>query len=147
MKTTTHFPSVIACAIMSFVILAPAPLLANISNPEDSLNKIISNNEDEKPAEKAKNKTTTAITGFSSRNNKVVNIYPDIIRRTMHVTVKNIEANKVSFQVFDKKGNLVKLYELKPKGHTITDGLKPGIYTYLVIVDEVESVKGLFEIR
>lgn len=148
MKTLNNISALAANALIALAVILPAPMLAADTDTEDSLYRTSKNTDDDETASNKtmkESKLTTA--AFVSRNNKVVSIYPDVFKRTMHVTVKNIEAKKVDFHVFDTKGILVKIYELKPKGHTTTEGLNPGKYTYIVLVDNEETVKGLFDIR
>ena len=147
MKTLSNISALTANALLAFAVILPAPLLAADTDFEDSLNITKVMGDDENVSNKTKVEKKSTLTSFSSRNNKIVKIHPDIIKRAMHVSVKNIAAAKVSFHVFDASGILVKVYELKPKGHIITEGLNPGKYTYIVLVDNEETVKGLFDIR
>ncbi|HMT74786.1 MAG TPA: hypothetical protein PKA77_12015 [Chitinophagaceae bacterium] len=147
MKTLSNISALAANALFALAVILPAPLLAADADFEDSLNIAKVTGDDETISNKTKVEKKSTITSFSSRNNKIVKIHPDIVKRTMHMSVKNIVGSKVSIHVFDASGILVKVYDLKPKGHIITEGLAPGKYTYIVLVDDEESVKGLFDIR
>jgi hypothetical protein len=101
-------------------------------------------NEEDKPAKKAKAKTKTT---FSSLNNPSVKIYPDAIRREMHVVAKDNEGKEIDFFVFDLQGTLLYNYRMKPKDHNKISGLKRGAYVYRVFCGDDETATGRFEIR
>ena len=88
---------------------------------------------------KAKSKTTT------SRNNNVIKIYPDIIRRSMHVVAKGND--EIDFHVFDLQGTLVQSIKMKEKDHQQVSGLAKGRYLYRVFAGHEETANGQFEIR
>lgn len=98
---------------------------------------------DKKPAKKEK----TSATYFAPRNNDAVKIYPDIIKREMHVVAKDNDGKEVSFFVFDVQGTLMQQYKMKPKDHYRVSGLKKGIYIYRVFSGDEETATGKFEIR
>ena len=100
--------------------------------------------EDEPVAVKAKVKTTTS----TSRSNSIVKIYPDIIKRTMHVVVKeDNEGAPVDFFIFDLHGTLVQNSRMKQRDHLKVTGLARGKYIYRVFAGDTETVSGQFEIR
>lgn len=99
--------------------------------------------DDEDPAKKAKSKSR----GFSSLNNSSVKIYPDIIRRMMHVVAKENQGREIDFFVFDMEGTLLHNYKMKPKDHIKIEGLAKGTYTYRVFSGDVETASGNFEIK
>jgi hypothetical protein len=96
---------------------------------------------EEEPAKKAKSKT------FSSRNNSSVKIYPDVIKRSMHVTAKENEGKAIDFFVFDLQGTLMQNYKMKAKDQIKIQGLARGIYIYRVFCGDEETASGNFEIR
>ncbi len=83
---------------------------------------------------------------FSSNNNKAVKIYPDIVKREMHVVAKE-NASEIDFFVFDTQGTLVQHYKMNQKEHKRITGLAPGKYIYRVFSGDTESASGKFEIR
>ena len=101
-------------------------------------------NEEEKPAKKEKAKAKTT---FSSLNNPSVKIYPDAIRREMHVVAKDNEGKEIDFFVFDLQGTLLHNYRMKSKEHNKISGLKRGTYVYRVFCGDEETATGRFEIR
>jgi hypothetical protein len=69
-----------------------------------------------------------------------VRIYPDIIKKTMHV--KNIENGKVDFFVFDPQGTLMVHYKMNERDHKKINGLEKGTYTYQVFKKDEMSESG-----
>jgi hypothetical protein len=99
----------------------------------------------EKISQYKKNAAGTA--AFSSRNNKVVKIYPDMVKREMHVVAKENGGTQIDFFVFDLQGTLVQQYKMNEKEHKRIAGLAPGTYVYRVFSGDTESAAGKFEIR
>ena len=97
--------------------------------------------------EKAIKKEKARVKAFSSRNNSSVKIYPDIIKREMHVVAKENEGKNVDFFVFDLQGTLMQNYKLKAKDHFRISGLTKGTYVYRVFCGDEETASGKFEIR
>ena len=95
----------------------------------------------EKPAKKAKAKN------FTSLNNSAVKIYPDILKRDMHVVAKDNDGREIDFFVFDVQGTLVHHYKMKVKDHYRIAGLARGTYVYRVFKGDDETATGNFEIR
>ncbi len=86
--------------------------------------------------------------GYSSpRNNNAVKIYPDIIKRTMHVVAKENDGMEIDFFVFDLQGVLLKHYRMEEGDHQKITGLKRGKYIYHVFSGDEETATGKFEIR
>jgi Glutamine amidotransferase class-I len=84
---------------------------------------------------------------FTSMNNNSVKIYPDIIKREMHVVAKDNAGKEISFFVFDLQGTLIQNYKMKAKDHYRVSGLKKGTYIYRVFTGDEETASGKFEIR
>lgn len=99
---------------------------------------------EEKPVKKNKNK---AAKEFSSRNNTSVKIYPDAVKRDMHVIAKDNEGKEIDFFVFDVEGSLVQHYKMKGKDHNKMTGLSRGTYVYRVFCGDEETATGKFDIR
>ncbi|HET9744383.1 MAG TPA: hypothetical protein VFP97_01650, partial [Chitinophagaceae bacterium] len=76
----------------------------------------------------------------SSKKEREVKIYPDIIKKTMHV--KNIESSEVDFFVFDVQGTLMIHYKMSEKDHKRINGLEKGTYTYEVFKKDEMSECG-----
>ena len=101
--------------------------------------------EEEKPLKKEKMAGNTR--SFAKLNNEAVKIYPDPIKRDMHVVAKNNDGQEISFFVFDVEGTLVQHFKMQPREHNRISGLKRGIYVYRVFSGDEESAAGKFEIR
>lgn len=95
----------------------------------------------ELPVKKAKHKTAVSL------NNAAVKIFPDMIRRDMHVVAKENEGMEVDFFVFDLQGTLIQNVKMKAKDHIRLTGLARGQYIYRVFNGDEESAAGKFEIR
>lgn len=98
---------------------------------------------EEEPAKKSKLKSQVA----GTRNNHVVKIYPDMIRRDMHVVAKETGVAEMDFYVFDLNGNLVLRKKMKERDHQRISGLARGTYLYRVFIGDRETAAGEFEIR
>ena len=117
------------------------PLFA-IETPAKSESGITRNPGEEKPAKK-KGKAKA----FSSLNNNSVKIYPDALKRDMHVVAKSNDGKVIDFFVFDLQGTLVQNYKMKARDHNIITGLARGTYVYRVFNGDEETAAGKFEIR
>jgi len=98
---------------------------------------------EEEPAKKGKAKSKS----FSSRNNASVKIFPDVIKRIMHVVAKENDGKKIDFFVFDLQGTLIQNYKMKAKDHMRIEGLQRGSYVYRVFCGDEETASGNFEIK
>ena len=95
-----------------------------------------------------KKSTVRARTDFSSsRNNHAVKIYPDIIKKTMHVIAKENDGKEIDFFVFDLQGVLLKHYKMEEGEHQRIAGLSRGKYIYHVFSGDEETATGKFDIR
>ena len=83
----------------------------------------------------------------SPRNNNAVKIYPDIIKKAMHVVAKENDGKEIDFFVFDPEGTLMKHYRMNDGEHKKIDGLERGKYVYHVFCGDEETAAGKFEIR
>ena len=94
---------------------------------------------DKKEAKKAK--------VSSSRNNSSVKIYPDILKRVMHVVAKDNEGTEIDFFVFDLEGTIVKHYKMKSGDYQKIADIERGKYVFSVFSGDDETATGNFEIR
>lgn len=83
----------------------------------------------------------------SGFNNSSIKIYPDILKRDMHVVAKKNDGQMVDFFVFDLEGTLVLNYKMKAKDHFRIAGLRKGTYVYHVFRGDEETATGKFDIR
>jgi hypothetical protein len=84
---------------------------------------------------------------FSSRNNASVKIYPDAIKKIMHVIAKTTNNKPIDFFVFDMQGTLMRNYKMKSRDHVRIQGLQKGFYVYRVFCGDEETASGNFEIK
>lgn len=99
---------------------------------------------DKEPAKKNKMKAKSS---FAPLNNSAVKIYPDVVKRDMHVVAKENDGKEIDFFVFDLQGTLVQHYKMKEKDHYRLTGLSRGTYVYRVFSGDEETATGKFEIR
>ena len=100
---------------------------------------------EEKPAKK--NKAKFKAKTFASLNNSSVKIYPDVLKREMHVVAKDNDGKDIEFFVFDLEGTLLHQYKMKAKDHNKISNLKRGTYLFRVFSNDEETAAGKFEIR
>ena len=81
----------------------------------------------------------------TSRKEREVKIYPDLLKNVMHV--KNVESAKVDFFVFDPEGTIMVHYKMNEKDHKRINGLEKGTYTYQVFKNDEMSEAGKFIIK
>ena len=81
----------------------------------------------------------------SSRKEREVKIYPDIIKKTMHI--KCVENSEVDFFIFDSQGTLMVHYRMNEKDHKRINGLDKGTYTYQVFKKDEMSESGKIIIK
>lgn len=84
---------------------------------------------------------------LSSRNNHAVKIYPDAIRRVMHVVARDNDSKEIEFFVFDMDSTLVEHFKMKEGDHQRLSGLQRGRYVYHVFAGDEETATGNFTIR
>jgi hypothetical protein len=83
----------------------------------------------------------------SSRNNHAVKIYPDVLKRVMHVVAKENNTKEIDFFVFDLQGTLIQHYKMEAGDHERLVSLKRGKYVYHVFAGDEETASGQFEVR
>jgi hypothetical protein len=116
-------------------ILLVNPAVAAETKPADRKEKT-KENEDPRKSAKAN----------SSRNNNAVKIYPDLLKRVMHVVAKDNDGKEIDFFVFDLQGTLMQHYKMS-EGDREKIALARGKYVYHVFSGDEETATGEFEIR
>lgn len=76
----------------------------------------------------------------SAKKEKEVKIYPDMLKRIMHV--KNVLSDQVDFFVFDSEGTILVHYKMNEKEHKKINNLEKGTYTYQVFKNDEMSESG-----
>jgi hypothetical protein len=137
MKTTSTIQRVKTMAILGLAFC----LYTQAAMASGKPHRIYTFNEDPAPR-KENGKAVNA--GF---NNSAVKIYPDILKRDMHVIAKKNDGQTVDFFVFDLEGNLVMNKKMKAREHFRIAGLRKGTYVYHVFRGDEETAAGKFEIR
>lgn len=82
-----------------------------------------------------------------SRNNNAVRIYPDPVRRAIHVIAKENKGVEIDFFVFDLQGTLIEHLKLDSGEHERLTELERGKYIYRVFAGDEETASGNFEMR
>ena len=80
-----------------------------------------------------------------TKKEREVKIYPDIIKKTMHVS--SVESSEVDFFVFDLDGTLMVHYKMNEGDHKRINGLEKGTYTYQVFKKDEMSESGKIIIK
>ncbi len=140
--TNQKLKIILALGITTGMLIAQ-PAFA-IGKPFTKYSLLTSDPEEEKPAKK--NKLKVKAKTFASLNNNAVKIYPDVLKREMHVVAKDNNGSDVDFFVFDVDGSLVHHYKMKPKDHNKISGLARGTYVFRVFSGDEETAAGNFDI-
>jgi hypothetical protein len=80
-----------------------------------------------------------------SRKDRAVKVYPDLVKRLMHV--KNIETEPLDFFVFDLEGTLIRHFKMDEGDHRKISGLYKGLYVYQVFMGDEMSESGKIIIK
>lgn len=127
--------SIAGIFIAAVIMMQPAVSFANDGRKEDP-------NEKEKKEVKKETKIS------ASRNNNSVRIYPDIVKRVMHVVAKEDNDGKgIDFFVFSLEGTLLHHYKMKAGDHEKLANLERGKYVFRVFSGDEETASGNFEMR
>lgn len=82
-----------------------------------------------------------------AKNSNSVKIYPDPLKKIMHVVARQNKGKEIDFFVFDLEGTLVLNYRMKAKDHQRIIGLPRGSYVYNVFCGDIQTASGNFEIK
>ncbi len=94
-------------------------------------------NDEKKPGKKDK----------SFRNQNVVKVFPDALKKSMHVVARNSNEKEIDFLVFDINGNMVLNYKMKAGEKRSITNLKKGTYMYHVFSEDEYLTTGKIEFR
>ena len=131
MKLKSTQSVIVTCVVLS-MMLSTASFAGGPGNDDPK---------GKKEVKKAKAKVS------SSRNNSSVKIYPDILKRVMHVVAKDNDGVDIDFFVFDLEGSIVKHYKMKSGDHEKIADLDRGKYVFSVFSGDDETATGNFDIR
>jgi len=138
MKRRQIMPTLLPTKIMlsiAVICLSGSKLEATGNTNEIFIKK--SFEDDKKPAKKEK----------SFRNQNVVKVYPDIVKKEMHVMAKSGIEKEIEFMVFDINGNMVLDYKMKPGEKRTINELKKGSYMYHVFAEDEYLTTGKIVFR
>jgi len=93
--------------------------------------------DDKKPAKKEK----------AFKKQTAVKIFPDAIKKTMHVVARSGNKKDIDFLVFDISGNMVLDYKMKAGERKTISDLKKGSYMYHVFADDEYLMTGKIVFR
>ncbi len=82
-----------------------------------------------------------------SKSKASVKIYPDPVKKTLHVVARHNKGKEIDFFVFDLEGTLILNYKMKSKEHKKIKGLNKGSYVYDVFCGDIQTDSGNFEIK
>src|SRR4029078_452290 len=139
MKRRQIMPTLLPTKIMlsiAVICLSGSKLEATDNTNEIFISKK-SFEDDKKPAKKEK----------SFRNQNVVKVYPDIVKKEMHVMAKSGIEKEIEFMVFDINGNMVLDYKMKPGEKRTINELKKGSYMYHVFAEDEYLTTGKIVFR
>jgi hypothetical protein len=83
----------------------------------------------------------------SLRNQNVVKVYPDALKKSVHVVAKSSNEKEIDFLVFDINGNMVLNYKMKAGEKKTITNLKKGEYMYHVFSNDEYLTTGKIEFR
>ena len=128
-------PAITAICLSMCLAMAQPTFSTGVNDKEVAL--IEKDPGDKNPVKKAK----------QVKSKTLVRIYPDILKKVMHVVAKDNEGKEVDFTVFDMKGNLVLNFKMNAGNHEKIAGLTRGTYLYRVFCSDEETATGNFTIR
>lgn len=83
----------------------------------------------------------------AGKKSRAIRIYPDIVKRTMHVISKDVNEGPVDFYVFALDGTMLTNHRLNPGDHVRIGELPRGTYVYEVFDGDEMSEKGKLDIK
>jgi len=101
-------------------------LAANNSNRSEIFFSKKNFEDDKKPGKREK----------SIKSQNVIKVFPDAIKKAMHVVARSGNAKEIEFLVFDLNGNMVLNYKMKAGEKRIIRALKRGSYMYHVFAED-----------
>jgi hypothetical protein len=136
MKATTLPCPLKNILLIVIVCLAQTKLPAATFKKETFIKKNIFD-DDKKPAKKER----------SFRNQNVVKVFPDAIKKSMHIIIRSGSEKEIDFLVFDISGNMILNYKMRPGERRTISNLKKGEYMYHVFAEDEYLTTGKIEFR
>ncbi len=128
----------ISVSVIAFGLLLMQPVFSLAAPVKKKAEVVKKDPNEDTPAKKSK---------AASKNNASVKIYPDPLKKIMHVVAHQNKGKEMDFFVFDLEGTLVLNYKMKSKDHQRITGLPKGSYVYNVFCGDKETASGNFEIK
>ncbi|HVT84507.1 MAG TPA: T9SS type A sorting domain-containing protein [Chitinophagaceae bacterium] len=141
MKSKPNFTKFlhISTTALALCLLLMQPVFALAAPGKKKETELLNNDPSkDKPAKKGKS---------PSRDQASVKVYPDPLKKIMHVVAKQNKGKEVDFFVFDLEGTLVLNYKMKSRDHQRIVGLPKGSYVYNVFCGDIQTASGNFEIK
>ena len=88
--------------------------------------------DDKKPAKKER----------SFKNQNAVKVFPDLVKKAMHVVARPGNKKEIEFLVFDINGNMVLNYKMEAGEKKMISDLKKGSYMYYVFAEDEYLMTG-----
>lgn len=129
----------LSATVFAFVLLLMQPAFATTNPAKKRATPVKNDPIGDEPLKKEK---------ASLKSSKTwIRIYPDPLRKIIHVVARQNKGKEVDFFVFDLEGTLVLNYRMKPKDHHKIAGLPKGSYVYNVFYGDIQTASGNFEIK
>ena len=131
--TASLFRTIIVLLIVSICVTQTTVSATSKTNKPVTANPF----EEKKPLRKEKEFKTQS----------VVKVYPDAIRKAIHVIARQNTEKEIDFLVFDINGNMVLNYKMKAGERKTISELHKGSYMYHVFCDDEYLTTGKMEFR
>ena len=82
-----------------------------------------------------------------TRHRASIRIFPDKVKRSIHVVARGGNERQIDFFVFDQQGTLLEHLKMDSGDHESLDNLDRGRYIYRVFAGDEETASGDFEVR
>jgi hypothetical protein len=83
----------------------------------------------------------------SFKNQNVVRVFPDALKKKIHVVARSGNEKEIDFLVFDINGNMILNYRMKAGEKRSISHLKRGTYMYHVFSEDEYLTTGRIEFR
>lgn len=123
--------------LLAAVVCSANIYAANTANDVPVIKKFTE--DDKKPSKKGKSSKAST--------SSVIKIYPDALKRAMHVVARQGNEKEIDLYVFDVDGNMVANYKMKAGDRKVLSGLKKGSYVYHIFSEDESIGTGQMEFR
>ena len=127
----------IKIVLLIAIICLPGSMILAIGNSHEIFISKKNFEDDKKPAKKER----------SFKNQNVVKVFPDMIKKKVHVIARSGNEKEIEFLVFDINGNMVVNYKMKAGEKRTISELKKGSYMYHVFSEDEYMTTGKIVVR